>query len=289
MSHEVFRRPTRWGTPRHGHRTYRTFRTSVGGVDRRRFLIAGLSLSGIAYACVSAGARAAARTTTDTPPVVVREAGLPGWPLFEWEQPGGFFNPGEGVMQPPQLAVYADGTAYADAAARLPLPPVWVTTLHDQALGVLTTPAELVRDPDKPPPGDRPFDQVRVRTPSGGYLRARLEGWQDGDPQHAYPPPVRELYQQVEAIRRHVLHAGTPWRPSGVMLGVVSIDYRPDHCRDWPEGLPMPGKQLYQEIRLPHGPHGLPRATEKVWPMYRVGSNRFVAATWRRLLPHEIT
>jgi hypothetical protein len=251
--------------------------------------MAGLSLSGIAYACVSAGARAAGRITSDTPPVVVRESGLPGWPLFEWEQPGGFFNPGQGIMQPPRLAVYGDGTAYADAAARLALPPVWVKTLHDQAWKVLTAPADLVRDMNKPPPADGPYDQVRLRTPSGDYLTARLEGWQDGDPQHAYPPPPRELYQQVEAIRRHVLNAGKPWRPEGVLLGIVAIDYVPDAYRDWPRALPTPGRQLYQEIRLTHGPRGLPRATGKVWPMYRVGGNRFVAATWRHLLPHEIT
>jgi hypothetical protein len=258
-------------------------------VDRRRFLTAGLSLSGIAYVCVSAGARAAGRTTTDTPPVVVREAGLPNWPLFEWEQPGGFFDPGQGVMRPPRLAVYGDGTAYADVAARLVLPPVWVTTLHEQALGVLTTPAGLVRDPDKPPPADGPYDQVRVRAPAGEFLTARLGGWQGGDPQHAFPARLRELYQQVEAVRRHVVNTGEPWRTEGVLLGVVAIDYVPDHYRDWPKVLPVPGKQLYQEIRLPDGPGGLPRATEKVWPMYRVGKTRFVAATWRFLLPHEIT
>lgn len=251
--------------------------------------MAGLSLGGIAYTCVGAAARAAGEAAGDTPPVVVRENGLPGWPLFEWQQPGGFFNPGEGVMQPPPLAVYGDGTAYADAAARLRLPPVWVRTLREQALGVLTTPADLVRDVDRPPPADRPVDEVRVRTPAGDYLTARLAGWQDGDAEHAYPPQPRELYQQVQAMRRHVLHAGRPWRPTGVLLGVVSLDYVPDRYHDWPPGLPTPGPQLYQEIRLPHGPHGLPRATEKVWPMYRVGRTRFVAATWRFLLPHEIT
>jgi hypothetical protein len=251
--------------------------------------MAGLSLSGIAYTCVSAGARAAGRALDDPPPAVVRESGLPNWPLFEWEQPGGFFNPGEGIMQPPRLAVYGDGTAYADAAAWLKLPAAWVTTLHDQALGVLTTPAELVRDMDEPVAGDRPYEQVRVRTPAADYLTARIGGWHDGDPEHAYPARLRELYQQVEAIRRHVLGAGGPWRPPGVLAGVVSIDYVPDRYRDWPAGLPVPGRVLYQEIRLPHGPHGLPRATAKVWPMYRVGGDRFVAATWRHLLPHEIT
>jgi hypothetical protein len=280
--------------------------------------MAGLALGGLAYVSGGAAARAAGRptasvtagervtaadrfagsgevaawevvrTATDPPPVVVRERGMPNWPVFAWEQPGGFFEPGEGVMAPPLLAVYGDNTAYADAAVRLVLPQVWVRTLHDQALGVLGAPADLVRDPDLPSPGDRPVDRVRVRTPAGDYLTARLPGWRDGDPEHAYPAQLRELYQQVRAIRRHVREAGRPWRPTGVLLGVVALDYVPQHYREWPSELPVPGTARYQEIRLPDGPCGLPRATGKVWPMYRVGS-RFVAATWRRLLPHEIT
>lgn len=269
--------------------------------------MAGLSLGGIAYASGAAAAARAAglsaahaggrtavqagvagRTATGSVPDVVRESGLPDWPVFQWWQPGGFFEPGEGVMRPPLLAVYGDNTAYADAAMRLTLPPVWVKTLRDQALQVLNTPADLVWNPGIEPPGDRPVDQMRARTNTGDYLTARLPGWQDGDEQHAYPAQVRELYQQVKAMRRHVTGTGKPWRPPGVMLGIVAIDYKPDHYRDWPKALPEPGTRLYQEIRLPGGPRGLPKAKRKVWPMYRAGT-RFVAATWRYLLPHEIT
>jgi hypothetical protein len=254
-------------------------------VDRRRVLFAGLSLAGLAYAGTAAAARASGSATTDPPPGVVRETGLPNWPLFEWQQPGGFFNPGEGIMQPPPLAVYGDNTAYADAAKYLALPPVWVSTLHDHALEVLTTPADLLGDPET---HDRPYDQVRARTPAGDFLTARIDDWQDGDPQHAYPPQLRELYQHVQGIRRHVLHTGRPWRPTGVLMAVVLIDYVPDRYREWPKALPTPTTELYQEFRLPDGPRGLPRATEKVWPMYHL-KKRFVAATWRPLLPHEIT
>jgi hypothetical protein len=238
--------------------------------------MAGLSLSGIAYVGgVEATARATGLATTapEAVPDVVREGGLPNWPLVEWRQSGG------GVMRPPLLAVYADHTAYADAATRLALPPVWVRTLSDQALELLNHPTGLVRNPDAP--DDGPVDQVRARTSAGDYLTAHLPGWRNGDRQHAYPPPVRELYQQVEAMRRHVIEAGRPWRPPGVLLGIVALDHKPDRYRDWPEALPTPGRQPYQEIRLPGG---RPKASG----IYRTG-NRFVAATWRYLLPHEIT
>jgi hypothetical protein len=238
-------------------------------VDRRRFLMAGLSLSGIAYTCVSAGALAAGRITTDTPPVVVREAGLPDWPLFEWERPG--------QAVPPLLAVYADGTAYADASTWLKLPPVWVKTLHDQALSVLTTPADLVRDP---PGTGADYDQVRIK--AGDFLTVRLGGWRNGDPQHAYPAELRELYQQVKAIQRHVEHTGRPWRPTGVLLYVKRLDGHPKSYRAWPKTLPPPDRD---EIRLPDGPHGLPQKAQS----YLVGNNRFATVGWRYLLPHEIT
>jgi hypothetical protein len=283
-------------------------------VDRRNFLgaglMAGLALTGIAFTHASSavasgsgphppgptptgptptGPTPTGPTPTGPGPAATQGPGLPTWPLFEWEQPGGFFHPGEGVLQPPPLAVYGDNTAYADAAKSLPIPPIWVSTLRDHALYVLGTPADLVRDPAEPLTGDRPIDHVRVRTTTGDYLTVRLPGWQDGDPQHTYPPQIRELYQHAIGIRRHVLAAGRPWNPTGVLLAVVTVDYRPDHFRAWPKRLPTPDGALYEEIRLPDGPDGLPRATDRVWPFYRVGRSRFVAATWRPLLPHEIT
>ena len=90
------------------------------------------------------------------------------------------------------------------------------------------------------------------------------------------------------AVRRHVLHVGRPWHPTGVLLAVVALDHQPAQFRPWPAALPTPD-QPYQEFRLPDGPHGLPRATSDQWPSYRLAPNRFLAATWRPLLPHEIT
>ncbi len=271
-------------------------------MDRRRFLgaglMAGLSLSGIAFTQTNRAPAARASGLPDLPPggatrarglpaCATREPGLPNWPLFEWEQPGGLVGPGEGSLQPPPLAIYGDDSAYADAAKLLKLPPAWVSTLRDHALEVLNTPADL--QPAGPPPGDHPDDQVRVRTNQGDFLSVRLKAWQDGDPHHVYPPQLRELYQHAMSIRRHVLHTGRPWQPTGVLLALVALDHRPGHFRPWPAALPTPDSEPYQEFRLPDGPHGLSRATGDPWPCYRWGQNRFLAATWRPLLPHEIT
>jgi hypothetical protein len=71
-------------------------------MDRRAFLVAGGAVAVVGL--TGAAARAAVR-----------------WPIFEWARPAGFFFPGELVVEPPALALYDDGTAYADAAAGLPL------------------------------------------------------------------------------------------------------------------------------------------------------------------------
>jgi hypothetical protein len=253
-------------------------------VERRNFLGAGLT-AGLALTFTRT--TSAALASGEPGPDPTREPGLPNWPLFEWQQPGGFFSPGAGLLPPPPLAVYGDDTAYADAAKSRKIPPIWVSTLRDHALEVLGAPADLLRG--SPPTGDRPYDEVRVRTEAGDFLTARLADWQDGDPQHAYPPQIRELYQHAMGIRRHVLNAGAPWRPVGVLLAVVTLDYRPSHFRAWPRALPTPDDVRYQEFRLPDGPAGLRPATGALWPCYRLRQNRFVAATWRPLLPHEIT
>src|SRR5690242_15879544 len=87
--------------------------------------------------------------------LAIGAGGVPSRPMFEWSRPGGFFNPGVGVFEPPPLVVFDDGTAYADAAASLRLPSAEVRALRIHALGALRKPIDTTR-------GDRPFHEVRV-------------------------------------------------------------------------------------------------------------------------------
>jgi hypothetical protein len=234
-------------------------------MDRRTFL-------------TTAGAAVALLTTGATP----AGAALPtSTPLFEWSRPGGFFNPGVGLLQPPPLAVYDDGTAYADAYASLRLPAAEVETLRRHAVEVVGRPHDVPRP-------DRPYDLVRVQLPDGRYLSAEFTG----GPVLARPAAVHDLHDRVQRLRRQVLR-GEIWRPPAALLAVVRLDHVPEDFRDWPVELPPPPTgELYNEQRL-RGEAArtlqrhLPPAAEPVWPRYRVDRTTYVAATWRYLLPHE--
>ncbi|MEV4344733.1 hypothetical protein AB0J83_09675 [Actinoplanes sp. NPDC049596] len=229
-------------------------------MDRRTFLTA---TAGAAVALAVGGAASAA------PPERV---------LFEWYRPGGFFNPGVGVFEPPPLAVYDDGTAFADAAASLRLPPASVRALRTQALRALSTPVDTTR-------GDRPTHAVRVLAADGRMLSAHL----DAGPVVALPALLHDLYDEVQRLRRRVLR-GEPWRPPAVLLATVKVGYLPDSSDIWPYKAPPDGWYAEQRLRGPAAldvQRRLPRAAEPVWPVYRVGPANYVAATWRYLLPHE--
>ncbi|MFF5083701.1 hypothetical protein ACFY36_42190 [Actinoplanes sp. NPDC000266] len=210
--------------------------------------------------------------------LAVGAGGVPSRPMFEWSRPGGFFKPGAGVFEPPPLVVYDDGTAYADAAASLRLRAAEVRALRIHALDALSTPVDTTR-------GDRPFHDVRVWVAGGRYLRARL----DAGPVVSFPPALHELHDRVQRLRRQVLH-GEIFRPPAVLLATVKIDYEPDSWKAWPFDAPPAGWYAEQRLRGAAAlevQSRLPRATEPVWPMYRVGAANYVAATWRCLLPHE--
>ncbi|MEV4141804.1 hypothetical protein AB0J72_57845 [Dactylosporangium sp. NPDC049742] len=150
------------------------------------------------------------------------------WPMFEWEKQRGFFPPGVGVMVPPPLAVYGDGEAYADAAAHQYLPAGEAEALRTHAVQVLGKRADLRRRPGFEPSEDAPSERVRVRTADGHYLTAHLDGWGDGDPQHAFPAALHELYDHVQVLRRRVRADGTPWAADALLLVAVHLDAEPD-------------------------------------------------------------
>ncbi|WP_250029954.1 hypothetical protein [Paractinoplanes maris] len=240
-------------------------------MDRRTLLLAGGALAGAVL--IGAPAHAAARR-----------------PVFEWARPGGFFFPGEGVLTPPALAVYDDHTAYADAAAGLPLRPRQAESLRRHAVEVLSDPRNTRRDPDRPV-RDRPVDHVTVRRDDGTHLTAELAGWGDGDPRHDFPDPLRALDRHVQDLRRTVLAGGEPWRPNAILIATVRLDDPPGTAAPWPTGLPRPGTS-YAEQTVYGEQAQLARRTlpagRDPWPAYRVSPVEFVRAAWRHLLPHEL-
>lgn len=236
-------------------------------MDRRRFLLVG---GAAAFAASTIRPTAAAWASTDT-----------GLPVFEWSRPGGFFAPGQAVMDPPRLAVADDNTAYADAAATLRLSADEAAALRAQAIDALDEP---VTGTD----GDHPADVIRVRAYDRSFLSTRLDRW----PRPGFPIALYELEATVERIRRRVLRGGEPWRPEAALLAAVHLDDEPSRYREWPRHVPVPIGRLYGETSVRGARarvvHRMPRAPrDTVWPMYRVAKDHYVAATWRYLLPHE--
>ncbi|MET7418753.1 hypothetical protein [Dactylosporangium sp. NPDC005555] len=217
------------------------------------------------------------------------------WPMFEWERQRGFFFPGEGIMQPPPLAVYGDGEAYADAAAHEYLPAKDAKALQTHAVQVLHKRANVRRDPLGDPPRDAPSDRVRVRTPDGEYLTAHLDGWGDGDEAGNFPDALHELHDHVQVIRKKVRAGGEPWGVDAVLLVAVHLDFEPDGYARWPSWVQLPAvhaDRRYGETKLDGAKarrvrRDLPRSGERVWPFYRTPAGAFLAANWRYRLPHE--
>ncbi|MBM2618450.1 hypothetical protein JIG36_23100 [Actinoplanes sp. LDG1-06] len=235
-------------------------------MDRRAFLVAGGAAAVVGLTGVAA--RAAVR-----------------WPIFEWARPTGFFFPGELVQTPPPLAVYDDGTAYADATASFPLRARQAESLRAHTVAVLRNPRHTERDRSKPPGRDQPEDRLRVRDDDGTYLTAELDDWGDGDPAHAYPDALHELAAHVQELRRHVLRGGEPWRPNAVLLAAVRLDFAPDDAVPWPAGIPVPDRI---ERRVPGARAQAVRGNlRSELTAYRTSPGHYVAAAWRHLLPHE--
>jgi hypothetical protein len=217
------------------------------------------------------------------------------WPMFEWEKQRGFFSPGVGVMVPPLLAVYGDGEAYADAAAREHLPAGDAEALRRHAVRVLRSRADVRRLPAHDPPKDAPWDRVRVRTTDGDYLTAHLDGWGDGDEFQDFPAALHELYEHVEVLRERVREDGAPWQVNAVLLVAVHLDFVPREYEAWPSSVPLPAvgaDRYYRETRLAGAKarrvrRDLPRSGARVWPFYRTPAGAFIAANWRYSLPHE--
>ncbi|GAB2578053.1 hypothetical protein Aab01nite_10420 [Paractinoplanes abujensis] len=259
-------------------------------MDRRAFLATGgaaavAAVTGSAAAAAVTGSAAAARAGSaagaDLSGAAAGAAGSEAtaqaaarWPIFEWARPTGFFFPGGLVLPPPPLAVYEDGTAYADATASLPLHHRAAESLRAHAVAVLRS----RRFPALPPPGPgfvtRP-DRLRVRDDDGTVLAAELTG---------RDPAVRELAAHVQELRRTVL-GGEPWRPNAVLLAAARLDVEPVGARPWPSGIPVPADR---ELRLRGARAQAVREKLEIGSRaYRVSPMHHVAATWRHLLPHE--
>ncbi|GIJ73598.1 hypothetical protein [Virgisporangium ochraceum] len=255
-------------------------------MDRRGFLTAAAVVAG----GVALSGEAAAAAPRDEAATTPRRRG----PALLWEEEGGFVPAGYLALRPPKLAVYGDGLAVADAARSVRLRQGRLDDLLDFAVDVLSNRANGVKRPGTPVVADVPttkFTARRFRTWS--IAAEALEVLRE---HRAYPRPLYDLLDRCTGLRDQALRSGRPFAPDAVRLVVVRVAQPPaTPVRPWPERVPLlvPGPNMVSRTTDLYGraaraaARDIPHRDAWSFTTFRTRDARFVAAGWRRLLPHE--
>jgi hypothetical protein len=194
-------------------------------------------------------------------------------PVVLWSLFNASISPGYSALHQVPLVVYADGTAIADTAFTAQLG-------RSTAAALARTVAGLIRRP--PHPGG----------PIGGAT-TRLEAWLGA---HHVSGLVNAPPDALSAHRTWIVAHGTPYAPDAVRLYVVRDPNPPGPAHAWPTAVPIPllrrGTTWTQTdltgAEASAVTRGLPHGGPADWRTYRLKDGSTIAATWRRLLPHEL-
>lgn len=251
-------------------------------MDRRGFLgvaaaVAGTAAGGAAVAAPGAAVAASGR------------------PVALWEELGGFVPAGSLELRPPRLAVYGDGLVVAEAAEYRRLRRGTLNDFVDYAVSVLSNPANGVKRPGSPIVADVPATKFTARRGRRTWSIS-AEGLGVLREQRAYPRPLYDLLDEFTERRDQTLRGGRPFAPNAVRLVTVRVEQPPAiPIPPWPAGVPalvptadrasrsvdLYGRAARAVVR------GIPHKDAWSFTTYRTPEGRFLAAGWRRLLPHE--
>lgn len=252
-------------------------------MDRRGFLGVAATVAGAAAggAVVAAPGAAAAASS--------------GRPVALWEELGGFVPAGYLQLRAPQLAVYGDGLVVADAAEYRRLRRGALNDFVDLTASVLSNPANGVKRPGSPVVADVPTTKFTARR-GGRMWSISAEGLGALRDQRAYPRPLYELLDEFTERRDQTLRSGSPFIPNAVRLVTVRVEQPPaTPAPPWPAGVPAlapPPDRVSRSVDL-YGRaaravvRGIPQKDAWSFTTYRTPDGKFLAAGWRRLLPHE--
>ncbi|GAA0510903.1 hypothetical protein Ade02nite_45680 [Paractinoplanes deccanensis] len=218
-------------------------------------------------------------------------------PIVSYDEGGGFVPAGYEQARPPQLVVYRDGTAIADAEKRLRLRGEAVDGLLRHAVRVLREPGngKLLLGPGDPQIADAPTSHFEARW-RGRTLRLDAYALTAYREFGGYAKPTYDLYDELMACRAGVRRRGVAHRPDAVRLvAVLAGGGAVSETAPWPAGVVRPsfGADDWWSSRDLRGQRaravvrGLPRRDVWDWRSYRLPDGRVVSVTWRRLLPHE--
>jgi hypothetical protein len=196
-------------------------------------------------------------------------------PVVLWSELNASISPGYSALQQVHLAVYADGTAIADTAFTSVLG-------RSTAAALARTVAGQLRRPARPHP----------HGPIGGATTL-LEAWLGA---HHFRGPLASPPGVLAAHRTWIAENGAPYAPDAVRLIVVRDANPLGIARLWPPAIPVPVLRrgtTWTQTDLTGAlatavARGLPHDGPADWRTYQLLDGSRLAATWRRLLPHEL-
>jgi hypothetical protein len=207
-------------------------------------------------------------------------------------------------LYPPQLAVYADGTAVMNASKLVRLTPAevneLVSGLRVQLAGYrprLDPPAGARRVLDAPDVTMGVYDSGRMRSVTASALGP--------DTSLGYPARLVAAYKRFDTLLRRIERDGKAYGADGIrVLLVPSVDLGPPP-RPWPAGVPLPPVVRGDRAGIRDGilTGKAAAALLEAWPVraaaesggvtsqpsanFRLPDGQAAIAQWRYLLPSE--
>jgi hypothetical protein len=114
--------------------------------------------------------------------------------------------------------------------------------------------------------------------------------------QRAYPRPLYDLLDEFTGRRDRTLRGGRPFTPDAVRLVTLRVEQPPaTPVAPWPAGVPVlaPRPDTFSRSADLYGRtaravvRGIAHRDAWSFTTYRTPNGTFLAAGWRRLLPHE--
>jgi hypothetical protein len=206
---------------------------------------------------------------------------------------GGFLPPGLIALRPPQLVVYRDGVAIADAAYWITLNPQDLSTLIARLLADLQDPA-VSRAKRADTVADAPTTALLVRAGTGTKA-VSVYALDEVREHNVYPAVLYDARDRLATIHDRAVNGGTVYRAERIRLvtrpGDMSAPTQP-----WPAGIPIPDRATDAVATFELSGTVAVAATRQLrqdpqqggdWPSYRTADGGILQAAWRYLIPGE--
>ncbi|MEV0230687.1 hypothetical protein [Nonomuraea sp. NPDC050786] len=209
--------------------------------------------------------------------------------LREW---GGYIRPGFKAINPPEIIIYGNGLAVADADRRLRL------TSADVGALVRSLRKDLDDQPRTPTPsGPRVYDATTTTLgvwTGGSTLRTVSAYALQGFGGKRYPDALYRAQRTLTTLADRVRREGSAYRADRVRL-VAELSSERKADAPWPSAIREPAKgdtDVLVRKLTGRQAKAVIRSVKRVkgpgpWPLYRDGHGRVYSVTWRFLLPSE--